>query len=316
MKRDSSIDFAAGLMIVSMILMHIRFFSGSKWCSFLTDLFPFFMAWFYYKSGMFYKERNWSDTLKNGYSKLIRPFLIFSAAGFVLFLILNGTVNWKLLVKEFILLGQIPGSQHLWFLVSLFFATCLFKLTKNRWWAIATLCILLILFHYNAKKHLVGFPVFGDIPYLWGNIIAGCLFMYCGYRLKNYQYQRWAFFVSLILYAVMFMLCYSSIDMHTMSISVGGLQWYLFSIFGIVALNNLSKYIVKYLVSQPLIYIGKYSLQFYIYHWFVILCVCIVYKWLKMDVSAHILILANLVLLPGFVELQKKCIARRRNEDK
>ncbi|MBO7577387.1 MAG: acyltransferase family protein [Prevotella sp.] len=315
MKRDCSIDFAAGLMIVSMILMHIRFFSGSKWCSFLTDLFPFYMAWFYYKSGMFYKERNWSDTLKNGYSKLIRPFLIFSVVGFVLYLILNGTVNWKLSIKEFVMLGSFPGSQHLWFLVSLFLALCLFKLVRNYWWAIAALCVLLLLFHYNAKKHLVGFPIFGDIPYLWGNIMAGCLFMYCGYRLRKYQYLHFVFFVSLFLYAVMFMLCYSSVDMHTMNITVGGLQWYLFSIFGIVALNNLSKYIVKYVVSQPLIYIGKYSLQFYIYHWFVILCVCIVCKWLKMDVAAYILILANLVLLPAIVELQKKCFAKRQSED-
>lgn len=316
MKRDCSIDFAAGLMIVSMIMMHIRFFSGSKWCSFLTDMFPFYMAWFYYKSGMFYKERNWSDTLKNGCSKLIKPFLIFSVIGFVLYLILNGSVNWKLSIKEFVMLGSFPGSQHLWFLVSLFFASCLFKLTKNHWWATAILCLLLLLFHYNAKKHIIGFPIFGDIPYLWGNIMAGCLFMFGGYRLRNYQYLRWAFFISLILYVVMFIVCYSSVDMHTMNISVGGLQWYLFSLFGIVALNNLSKYMVKYVISQPLIYIGKYSLQFYIYHWLVISCVCIVYKWLKMDVSAYVLILANLVLLPGIVELQKKCFARRQNEDK
>ncbi len=104
LKRNSSIDFAAGLMIVSMIMMHIRFFSGSKWCSFLTDLLPFFLAWFYFKSGMFYKERNWIDTLKNGYSKLIKPFLIFSVIGFVLYLIFNGTVNWKLSIKEFVML--------------------------------------------------------------------------------------------------------------------------------------------------------------------------------------------------------------------
>ncbi len=104
--------------------------------------------------------------------------------------------------------------------------------------------------------------------------------------------------------------------MHTMNISVGGLQWYLFSLCGIIALNNLSKHIVKYVVSLPLIYVGKYSLQFYIFHWLVISCVCIVYKWLKMDVSAYVLILANLVLLPGIVELQKKCFARRQNEDK
>ena len=265
---------------------------------------------------MFYKERNWSDTLKNGYSKLIKPFIIFSIIGFVLYLVLNGTVNWKLLIKEFVMLGSFPGSQHLWFLVSLFFASCLFKLIRKHWWAIAALCVLLLLFHYNVKTHLVGFPIFGDIPYLWGNIMAGCLFMYCGYRLNNYQYLRWVFIVSLILYIVLFISCYSCIDMHTMNISAGGLQWYLFSLFGIVALNNLSKYIVKYQVSQPLIYIGKYSLQFYIYHWLVISCVCIVYKWLNMDVTAYVLILANLVLLPGIIELQKKRFAQRQNEEK
>ena len=304
-KRDVSVDFSAGLMIVSMILMHIRFFSESKWCSFLTDLFPFFMAWFYYKSGMFYKERNWSDTLRNGYSKLIKPFLIFSVVGFVLYLVLNETVNWKLSIKEFVMLGSFPGSQHLWFLVSLFFASCLFKLIRKHWWAIATLCVLLLLFHYNAKNHIVVFPIFGDIPYLWGNIMAGCLFMYCGYLLNKYQYLRWVFFASLLLYAVMFVFCYSIVDMRTNNVLVGGLQWYPFSLFGIISLNNLSRNLSKLRVSIPLVFVGKHSMIFYIYHWFVILCVCIICKWFEINVAANILILVNLIALPSVVVVQK-----------
>ena len=311
MKRDRSIDFAAGLMIVSMILMHIRFFSGTKICSILTDLFPFYMAWFFFKSGMFHKERDYKEQAKNGFNKLIRPFLIYSMVGIVLYLLLYDDMNVKLFVKEFVMLGSFPGSQHLWFLLSLFFATFLFKATKDHWSAILLLAIVLVLFHYNSKNHIVGFPVFGDIPYIWGNIISGCLFMYCGYRLKEFQYHRWVFITSLVLYVIMFITCYSNVDMRTNSVLKGGLQWYPFSLFGIIALNNLSKFISECVVSRPLIYIGRHSLTFYIYHWFVILGVCIICKWLKIDVAAYMLILANLIVLPLVVVFQKHCAIKK-----
>lgn len=66
--RQSRIDAVAGLMIIYMILYHIF-----QWCdlrevnrSYWMQPISFFMFWFFYKSGMFYKERTCREILLGG----------------------------------------------------------------------------------------------------------------------------------------------------------------------------------------------------------------------------------------------------------
>lgn len=45
----------------------------------------FFMAWFFYKSGMFYKDRNFNEVFRYGIKRLIVPAIVFSLIGFILY---------------------------------------------------------------------------------------------------------------------------------------------------------------------------------------------------------------------------------------
>ena len=53
-------------------------------------LFFFFMQWFFYKSGQFFTKRSIGDEWKKDWSKLIVQFMIWSAVGYVLYVVLLG----------------------------------------------------------------------------------------------------------------------------------------------------------------------------------------------------------------------------------
>lgn len=67
-RRQSHIDSVAGLLIIHMILGHCiqvtdcRDLTLYKWMQVLS----FFMPWFFFKSGMFYKERKPVEVLLLG----------------------------------------------------------------------------------------------------------------------------------------------------------------------------------------------------------------------------------------------------------
>ena len=64
-KRNNSLDMIAGIFIVYMIVLHIL-----QWCNLtyvfgnvVFHVFSFFMFWFFFKSGMFYREKLSKDIL-------------------------------------------------------------------------------------------------------------------------------------------------------------------------------------------------------------------------------------------------------------
>ena len=67
-KRDISIDNITGILIIYMILYHIIQWRGmnnilsSYWMLPLS----FFMFWFFYKSGMLYKDKTCKEVLLGG----------------------------------------------------------------------------------------------------------------------------------------------------------------------------------------------------------------------------------------------------------
>lgn len=67
-QRDSSIDNISGLLIIYMILYHIFQMSGFRNAIHSNGMLPlsFFMFWFFYKSGMFYKEKTCKEILLGG----------------------------------------------------------------------------------------------------------------------------------------------------------------------------------------------------------------------------------------------------------
>lgn len=76
MKRETSIDAVAGLMILTMIMGHVMQFSYlfSTWMYQPLHLLFFFMPWFFFKSGMFTKKQSVKDCLRGG----VKSYLFLS----------------------------------------------------------------------------------------------------------------------------------------------------------------------------------------------------------------------------------------------
>lgn len=73
MNRNKNLDLVAGILIVWMIVLHVRAATGFE---FNTRFIPFlfcFMAWFFFKSGMFHRLRSNSAIIKSGWKILLIP---------------------------------------------------------------------------------------------------------------------------------------------------------------------------------------------------------------------------------------------------
>jgi fucose 4-O-acetylase-like acetyltransferase len=152
------LDFASGIMILWMIVYHaigcawgyeIRDLWGITDASLLPEgvhafinskgklevlnpcvVFPwlhFFMPWFFYKSGQFFKKTSTKDMWKKDSQKLLKTFVIWSAIGYIFYLLI-GLLNDSLtlrnttysIVRGLFLTGKVPINTPLWFLLTLF----------------------------------------------------------------------------------------------------------------------------------------------------------------------------------------------------
>lgn len=86
-KRDSSLDTIAGIMTIYMIYIHICPWVGISPLPHVGKFLFFFMAWFFYKSGMFFHNISFSECYKKGIQRLMIPYIIFSIIGWFMFFI-------------------------------------------------------------------------------------------------------------------------------------------------------------------------------------------------------------------------------------
>lgn len=70
-KRDESLDAVCGLMIVYMIYGHICLWSGIQQIEWIPRLLYFFMPWFFFKSGLFFKPRSLKEELVGGGKEIV-----------------------------------------------------------------------------------------------------------------------------------------------------------------------------------------------------------------------------------------------------
>ena len=114
--RLSYIDFASGIMILWMILFHaIAHAWGSFYPCEKIPFLHFFMPWFFYKSGQFFKKYTFRELLLKDCNKLLKTFAIWSIIGalcYLLVCLLNDSLTYKsfaqTIIHEFIYLGKIP----------------------------------------------------------------------------------------------------------------------------------------------------------------------------------------------------------------
>ena len=140
-KRDNTLDCACGILIIHMILGHIF-----QWTQLTTthfyqwmNILYFFMPWFFFKAGIFYKKTPVKKVFSTSFHRLIVPFIALSLIGHAFLcisLVQEGGHTWQDFLinpmKDILLLGSTTGNFPLWFLLSLFFTKILYSLLNTQ----------------------------------------------------------------------------------------------------------------------------------------------------------------------------------------
>ena len=278
--RYEYLDNLSGVLIIFMILFyHLPLFCGlGETCPFviLRSFFDFFMAWFFFKSGMFFKEnRSIREEVMKCWHRLIVPYLFINA----LCIIVPSIIHWggpaTVGAQLKILVTKESGAlcAALWFLLSLsivriIYATLLGKLGIHPWLLITGFLLLAVgmnIYSYHVAddsliKSLTGYTVHSWI----GNVFLGALFFGLGVTLKQKQFERKELvWICLILYLVHLLFPsyldfrYNQSPHYLLSIA------YYFT--GIILFNNLFFKTMNRRIPI-LTHIGQNSMVYYITH--------------------------------------------------
>lgn len=310
-KRIPHIDFAAGIMILWMIIYHALCYSWSfdlrgYWD--VTDLsllpqdvkalinsegkldtvnpcifFPylsFFMPWFFYKSGQFFRKRPWKEQVIRDARKLLRTFVIWSAIGYVMFLVfgmLQHTLTLRSatysIVRGLFLTGKVPLNEPLWFLLTLFGVRFMANLTlpekdeKYYYFKIFALVsigyvVAYLAFRFNHRL----------LPYWVANGAAGFSFFVLGYGLKDYENKWWLIIPCLLVYIVCCLMGFPMVDMMFNKLLAGNyLLWMPVALCGIVTFNTICRLMYKYISIRPLEIVGQNAMTIYVTHILIVL---------------------------------------------
>ena len=156
--RNISFDFISGCLIVYMIFCHIMQWAKLTDCelySVLQRILFFFMAWFFYKLGIYVNQIvDLKKYAMKNFRKLLLPALYFTLMGlpFVWYQIYQSgdtnIVHYTLsIAKSFILRGDMSGNLPLWFLVTLFEVKLIFAFLSRIW---GGKIIFIVFFCYQA----------------------------------------------------------------------------------------------------------------------------------------------------------------------
>ena len=309
-KRNIQLDWLGGFFIIHMILGHI---SQSQYASVedstffvvVNRLFFFFMPWFFFKSGMFFRANNYREFNKKSFKRLMIPFIFFSIIGEPLYWIhLSFTEHatawqWYLAsIKTIVSHGQMQGNGPLWFLFSLFLIRIFYnRCCKNN--HIKILCIFLFLFL------LCYLHTFSNVYPSITHTLAGFIYFSAGDLMKNLQYNRHVFLISLLLFLLIFI--FVPIDSYVL---YGDAVFpdkyynyiYIYSLTAIIVYHNVFRMIPTKLFQWfPLQNIGKNSMIYYVTHILILnICRIIFSDIFKMEQWPYfgILIIACIATLP------------------
>lgn len=287
--RDYSLDWIAGLLTVVVILLHIEIFTDyclGFWKVWGERVLYFFMAWFFYKSGMFEKEYSFSTTWRKVWRTLIVPYLFFSIIAWIIWIpqyfYSNESVLllFKITISRFIDLNIIPGNNPMWFLVGLAGCRLIYpwakKLVGNNY------IISLIGFGTAYCYHLVYVDV--THKYFMLGIAQSCVamaFYALGAELRYKQYSKRLFCLSSIVYIIAVILFPPIINFAYAGSISSELSWACslpLCIAGIITWNNIIRMCpAKFFKICNLGYIGRNSMTYYSAHWSIIITLSFLY---------------------------------------
>ena len=271
--RQFGLDIMAGIIILYVIVCHMRMVGG-KTPNFGFVLF-LSMPWFYFKSGMFFKDKDIKVLLKADYKKLLSPYIAFVIIGWTVYVILSllkGTFTpYDAFLKPLIqlgLLGSCSGNWPLWFLLTLFgikfIYTTLNKLFKNSIYGrifigLAGLGVAFLMYYLGISKFV----------YI-ASISLGLFFYMLGDLLRSKQYNRYLFIISAIIYIALAIGIPSHIGFQRNTLIYGNyLSCVVASAAGCVFFNNvLNKLVAK---DNFFAKFGRESITYYVCHFPIVL---------------------------------------------
>lgn len=349
------LDFASGIMILWMIIYHTI---GSAWGYEIRDLwgitdasllpegvhafinsngklevlnpcvvFPwlhFFMPWFFYKSGQFFKKTSTKDLWKKDIQKLLKTFVIWSAVGYVFFLffgLLNDSLTLRnttySIVRGLFLTGKVPINTPLWFLLTLFGVRFLAnKILPERgdrytWVKIVSIVLVGYAICYLAYRfnHRL-------MPYWVANGAAGLSFFTLGYALRDWEQKWWLIAPSVLVYIVGCVWGFPVVDMWPNELLAGQyLLWIPVSLCCIITFNAVCRWIIHLIPVKPIEFVGKNAMTIYVVHCIVFVSVATLFEYYNIQISSgrlfFIILLAYALILPAsclvkFAYLRKK----------
>lgn len=302
--RQFGLDIMAGIIIIYVIICHMRMVGGTT--PNLGLVLFLSMPWFYFKSGMFFKDKDIKVLLKADYKKLLSPYIAFVIIGwgvYVILSLLKGTFTpYDAFLKPLIqlgLLGSCSGNWPLWFLLTLFgikfLYTTLNKIFKNSIYGrviigLAGLGVAFLMYYLGISKFV----------YI-ASISLGLFFYMLGDLLRAKQYNNNLFFISAIIYIALAVGIPSHIGFQRNVLVYGNyLACAIASAAGCIFFNN----VLNRLVTKDNFFakFGRESITYYVCHFPTVLILQYLFvDVLKIENGQHVFyltILGCVILLP------------------
>ena len=271
----------------------------------------FFMPWFYFKSGYFYKAPNFVsfEIISEKARKLLIPFFVFFIIGFAMNfpfeIYMSERPVLRMILTPFYQLLEFGGgglnNQPLWFLLSLFFANIFY----------------IIIDKYNFNLIIIFFPIIGflldyykiNLPLGLSKLFLGVFFFGAGNYFKLIERNQNIFtnIIMFTVYVIYVVFLYSYLDFRSNTIIIGNYFIYTIgSLVGIVFFIWTGNFVFK---INLLNYIGVNSLIYFIVHWIILVFVrnifCVFNLKTTNFIFAIILTLSVFIIMPLIVTALK-----------
>ena len=300
------LDFASGIMILWMIVYHaiscawgyeIRDLWGITDASLLREgvhafingegnlevmnpcvVFPwlhFFMPWFFYKSGQFFKKTSTKDLWKKDSQKLLKTFVIWSAIGYIFYLLI-GLLNDSLtlrnttysIVRGLFLTGKVPINTPLWFLLTLFgvrfVANKILPERGDRYTWVKIVSIVLVGYAICYLAYRFNHRL---MPYWVANGAAGLSFFALGYAMRDLETKWWLIVPCAVVYILGCIFGFPIVDMWPNEVVTGNYLLWIPVAFGcVVTFNAACKWITQYIRIKPIEWVGQNAMTIYVVH--------------------------------------------------
>lgn len=251
-----------------------------KTFNYLQCVFFFYMPWFFYKSGMFFKaDDDWKTFTQKKYERLIKPFIFFSLIGEPLLYLdlytssvpLSNWYQYIVSLRTLPYIGNFAGNPPCWYLLSLFVIFIAYNLLLKK---INAYVLSIVLFGVLLINHFYNpFPIYSVT-----HTVSGCLFFALGLALKELQYKKQFFIVAFL--AVLLAIPFNSfVGMCFDLLEFGNyVLWFPFSLCAIIVINNAIKYVPQEMfISKFFVWVGQNSMLLLVTHWLILIALKIVF---------------------------------------